>query len=246
MILAAGRGERMRPLTDHTPKPLLEVAGKPLIVWHIEALAQAGVRDIMINTAWLGEQLPQRLGSGERFGVTLNYSHEAEAFGGALETAGGVAQVLAWLAAPDDQGISDPAFWLVSGDTFLPEFRFDPQEAARFSASRMQAQLWLAPNAPHHPHGDFGIDAQGLALSGAEVSPRYTWASVGLFKHAMFNGIERGTRMPLRPVLERGIAERCIGAQLYTGPWIDVGTPERFEQAQALMRLTPSDPPAAA
>ncbi|MBV8125806.1 MAG: nucleotidyltransferase family protein [Burkholderiaceae bacterium] len=233
LILAAGRGERMRPLTDHTPKPLLEVAGKPLIVWHIEALARAGVQDIVINTAWLGEQLPQRLGSGERYGARLSYSHEAQAFGGALETAGGVAQVRDWLAAPDSQGRTDPAFWLVSGDTFLPGFHFDPQEAARFSTSDLQALLWLVPNAPHHPQGDFGIDAQGLAQSGAEVSPRYTWASVGLFKHAMFGGIAPGTRMPLRPLLEQGIAARRIGAQLYTGMWIDVGTPERFEQAKA-------------
>ena len=226
LILAAGRGVRMRPLTDHTPKPLLVVRGKPLIEWHLLALARAGVRDVVINTAWLEEQFPAALGDGARFGLRIAYSMEGRDHGGALETAGGIAKALP-LLAPGGDG----CFWVVSGDVLLGDFAFDAATARRFAASGRWAHLWLAPNAPHHPGGDFGIDAQGLAV--ADAPQRRTWASVGLFRAAMFGGIAPGTRLALRPLLDRGIAEHRIGAEPWDGEWTDVGTPERLQALNA-------------
>lgn len=225
IILAAGRGERLRPLTDHTPKPLLVVRGKPLIEWHLLALAAAGVRDVVINTAWLEDRFPAALGDGARWGLRLHYSPEGRDHGGALETAGGIAKALPVLA---------PVFWVVSGDVFLPGFGFDAAERQRFETGPTQAQLWLVPNAPHHPRGDFGIDDQGLAVADAEH--RFTWASVGLFRASMFEGIAPGTRLPLRPLLDRAIAARQLGARRWHGPWTDVGTAERLAALNADLR----------
>jgi MurNAc alpha-1-phosphate uridylyltransferase len=219
VILAAGRGERMRPLTDHTPKPLLEVRGKRLIEWHLEALARAGVKRVVINTAWLEDQFPAVLGDGFRWGLAIRYSTEGRDHGGALETAGGIAKVLPWLG---------DCFWVVSGDVFVPNFRFDPDAADRFAAGNRLGQLWLAPNAAHHPQGDFGIDDQGLAVM--DERPRRTWASVGLFHAEMFAGIPPGTRLKLTPLLHQAIAQRRLGAQPWDGGWTDVGTPERLEE----------------
>jgi MurNAc alpha-1-phosphate uridylyltransferase len=222
LILAAGRGVRMRPLTDQTPKPLLAVRGRPLIEWHLLALAAAGVRDVVINTAWLEQQFPPALGDGSRFGVRIAYSMEGRDHGGALETAGGIAKALPQLARH-----ADDCFWVVSGDVFLPGFVFDAALARRFAAGAMWAHLWLVPNAPHHPTGDFGIDAQGLAVADAPL--RRTWASVGLFRAAMFDGVAVGTRLPLRPLLDAGIAQRRITAQPWDGVWTDVGSVERLQ-----------------
>jgi len=221
LILAAGRGVRMRPLTDHTPKPLLAVRGKPLIEWHLQALAGAGVRGVVINTAWLEEQFPAALGDGARFGLRIAYSMEGRDHGGALETAGGIAKALPLLADGRDD-----CFWVVSGDVYLPGFVFDASFARRFAAGPMWAHLWLVPNAPHHPSGDFGIDEQGLAVSEAPV--RRTWASVGLFRAAMFERVAVGTKLPLRPLLDEGIAQRRVSAQPWDGPWTDVGSVERL------------------
>ncbi len=230
IILAAGRGERMRPLTDHTPKPLLCVRGKPLIEFHIEALAAAGVRDIVINTAWLSEQFPAVLGDGRRFGLRLHYSDESAEPVGALETAGGIARALP-LLCPE---ACDQAFWVVAGDVFLPDFGFAPAAAERFLRSDLDAQLWLTHNSPHHPRGDFGISSEGLALSDGEPGmPRYTWASVGLFRRRMFEAIPAGSKAALRPFLEAAIARRQLGAQMLPGRWVDVGTPERLASLQA-------------
>lgn len=230
IILAAGRGERMRPLTDHCPKPLLPVMGRPLIEWHIEALARSGVRDIVINTAWLSPQFPQLLGDGTRFaaqfpGLRLHYSDESAEPGGALETAGGIRRALDWLCADGDE-----SFWVVSGDVYLPDFQFDAGFAQAFSQGPLDAHLWLAPNSPHHPNGDFGISPQGLASN--EVLPRYTWASVGLFKRRLFAGLPLGQKAALRPSLEDAIARQALGAELYRGTWVDVGTPQRWAALQ--------------
>jgi MurNAc alpha-1-phosphate uridylyltransferase len=219
LILAAGRGERMRPLTDHTPKPLLLVRGRPLVCWHLQALAEAGVQEVVINTAWLEEQFEPALGSGAAFGLRIRYSHEGRDSGGALETAGGIAKALSLLGK---------RFWVVSGDVFLPGFEFAAADASAFAASGRLAQLWLTGNAPHHPHGDFGITAEGLARS--DGPDRLTWASVGLFSAELFAGIAPGTRMALRPLLDQGITARRIGAQRLLTPWTDVGTPERLAQ----------------
>ena len=182
IILAAGRGERMRPITDHTPKPLLAVRGKRLIEWHLEALAAGGVREVVVNTAWLEEQFPTVLGDGSRWGVSIRYSTEGRDHGGALETAGGIAKALPWLG---------DCFWVVSGDVFIPGFVFDAATAERFSAGPLLAQLWLVPNAPHHPRGDFGITGHGLAsadAAGLPIAPllvRASEASSGVIPHAL-------------------------------------------------------------
>ena len=226
LILAAGRGERMRPLTDTCPKPLLEVRGKALIEWHLEALAAAGVTQVVINTAWLEEKFAPALGDGSRWGLSVRYSTEGRDHGGALETAGGIAKALPWLTAHGGD-----SFWVVSGDVFLPGFAFDAADAARFAASRELAHLWLVANAPHHPQGDFGIDASsGLATANA---PRRTWSSVGLFRAAMFAGIAPGTRLPLRPLLDAALGASQLGAQAWPGPWTDVGSAERLAALNA-------------
>lgn len=217
IILAAGRGERMRPLTDRTPKPLLEVRGKRLIEWHIEALARAGVRELVVNTAWLEDQFPAVLGDGSRYGVNIQYSMEGRDHGGALETAGGIAKALPLLG---------DSFWVVSGDVFLPGFTFSADDARRFDAGDALAHLWLVPNAPHHPGGDFGIDAQGFAVTQGEE--RFTWASVGLFRAGLVAGVTPGTKAALRPSLDAAIRARRITAQRWDGGWTDVGTIERL------------------
>ncbi|HET7796019.1 MAG TPA: nucleotidyltransferase family protein [Rhizobacter sp.] len=226
LILAAGRGERMRPLTDHTPKPLLVVRGKPLIVWHIEALAREGVREIVVNTAWLEERIVDALGDGARHGVRITYSLEGRDHGGALETAGGMAKALPLLT-----DASSDCFWVVSGDVFLPGFRFDPAAARRFAQGTALAHLWLVPNAPHHPKGDFGITDQGLASLHTE--PRLTWASVGLFRAEMVKAVKVGEKLPLTPLLRAGADAGRISAQRYDGPWTDVGTVERLNALNA-------------
>ena len=226
LILAAGRGERMRPLTDRCPKPLLKVRGKALIEWHIDALVAAGVSQVVINTAWLEEQFPAALGDGSRWGLQIRYSHEGRDHGAALETAGGIANALPLLTSP-----SNDCFWVVSGDVFLPGFAFHREDAARFFRSGESAHLWLVGNAAHHPEGDFGIDeVSGLATDSA---PRRTWASVGLFRSALFAGIEPGTRLALRPRLDAALAAGRLGAQAWPGPWTDVGTVERLRELNA-------------
>ncbi|MDH4059235.1 MAG: nucleotidyltransferase family protein [Aquincola sp.] len=224
LILCAGRGERLRPWTDRTPKPLLEVRGKPLVAWHLEALARAGVRRVVINTAWLEEQFPACLGDGSRWGLSIEYSFEGRDHGGALETAGGIAKALPRLASD--------AFWVISGDVFVPGFAFEAHDAQRLLvAGDRLAHLWLVPNAPHHATGDFGIDeVHGLATT---TSPRRTWSSIGLFRAAMFGAIPPGTHMKLRPLLDAALAARRLGAERWDGVWTDVGTVERWRAADA-------------
>lgn len=152
IILAAGRGERMRPLTDTCPKPMLAVRGKPLIQWHVEALALQGNWDMVVNTAWLGSQIEQGLQDGARFQTHIQYSHEGEA----LETAGGIIRALPMLA---------DTFWIAAGDVFAPQFEFSKSAYNAFATSGMQAHLWLVPNPTHNPKGDFGVSDNGLALN---------------------------------------------------------------------------------
>jgi MurNAc alpha-1-phosphate uridylyltransferase len=232
MVLAAGRGERMRPLTDATPKPLLQVQGKPLMQWTLEALSRGGFGDVLVNTAWLGEQIPQHF--GERFAgdggtpLELSYSHEGLDFGDALETAGGIVRALPRLA---------PVFWVAAGDVFAPEFAFTQEAMARFAASGRLAHLWLVPNPPHNPRGDFGIAADGTALSQAPPgTPSHTFSTIALYRAEFFAaprcaiapGNERGERLALAPLLRAGMAQGVVSAQLYEGPWTDVGTPQRL------------------
>jgi N-acetyl-alpha-D-muramate 1-phosphate uridylyltransferase len=243
IILAAGRGQRLRPHTDHTPKPLLEVRGQPLIVWHLQALARAGVRNVVVNTAWLEDRFEPLLGDGSRFGVSITYSREQRDHGQALETAGGIAKALPGLmqqrsdrSAPIAAGSPDldRPFWVVAGDVFIPGFDFAPASASAFERQpSMDAQLWLVPNAAHHPQGDFALDATQTRIVDAPGLPRLTWASVGLFRPRLFVGIEPGTRMALRPLLDDALRRGALGAALWHGDWTDVGTVERWQALRA-------------
>ncbi|MEN9383345.1 MAG: hypothetical protein RL323_488 [Pseudomonadota bacterium] len=233
MVLAAGRGERMRPLTDTAPKPMLAVQGKPLLHWHLTALAQGGVRHAVVNTAWLGHQIPAQTGF-EWNGLHLSYSMEGQDFGNALETAGGIARALPLL---------DEVFWVAAGDVFVPGFVYDPAALNRFSNSAMLAHLWLVPNPVHHPTGDFGLSAQGLALNLPQQSgmQRYTYSTIGLYRRKFFEqplcdiplGNPQGTRAALGPMLRRAMDAGQVSAEIYPGPWTDVGTPERLAQLNA-------------
>lgn len=239
LILAAGRGERMRPLTDHTPKPLLQVGGKPLLQAWVEALERAGVGQIVLNTAWLGEQVeafardwPQGPGRAR-----LQVSPEGRDFGRALETAGGIARALPLLAPQ-----AGDVFWVVAGDVHAPDLVPEAAAVQRFVASGRLAQLWLVPNPRHKPEGDFGIGADGLArLEPGADGRRHTFSTMALYQRAFFErpwceiapGNPQGEVLPLRPLLERGIAAGQVGAELFDGRWVDVGTPERLAALNA-------------
>ena len=227
LILAAGRGERLRPVTDHTPKPLLPVRGKTLIEWQIGALARDGVALAVINTAWLEEQFEPALGDGSRHGLTLRYSLESQRFGAALETAGGLRTAWPLLGNP-------PACWVVAGDAWLPDFVFEAAAAQRFVASDDLVHLWFVPNPPHHPNGDFVLDARGRVHAGhAGAASRYTYAMVGLFKFQAVAHLHEGERAALRPVLDAAIALGRAGGSLYRGEWADVGTEQRWRELDA-------------
>jgi N-acetyl-alpha-D-muramate 1-phosphate uridylyltransferase len=216
MILAAGRGERLRPLTDHTPKPLLEVRGKPLIQYHIERLAHAGIDDIVINLAWLGAMIQSYLGDGSRFGVRIQYSEEKPS---ALETAGGIFRALPMLG-PN-------AFLVLNGDIFTDY----PLAQAALAPGR-DAHLILVPNPPQHREGDFGLE-QGLALASAPL--QYTFSGIAVYRPAFFAHCVDGA-FPLKPLLLRSMDARRCSAELYRGLWEDVGTAERLAALNAPIR----------
>jgi MurNAc alpha-1-phosphate uridylyltransferase len=207
MLLAAGRGERMRPLTDHTPKPLLAVRGQPLIVHHLQRLAGAGVREIVINLAWLGSRIRTALGDGREFGVSIRYSDEGPE---ALETGGGIFRALPLLG-------TEP-FLVVNADIFT-DFDF----AQLVSAATGQALLVLVPNPAQHPAGDFGLEAGYIT----EAPPRWTYSGIGVFNASLFEGCQAG-RFPLKPLLQRAIAAHALRGELYRGLWSDIGTPDRL------------------
>ena len=231
MILAAGRGERMRPLTDACPKPLLKVRGKALLDWHVEALARGGFHELVINTAWLGEQITSHFGllrkQDGREMLSISYSHEGVDFGGALETAGGIARALPLLG---------DVFWALAGDVFVPGFEFSPTAVTRFEAGGRLAHLWLAPNPTHNPRGDFGLDADGQALNLApeDAAPRYTYSTIGLYRRAFFDGLPagnpQGVKVALAPLLRAAMDHGQVSAELYHGEWTDVGTPARLAE----------------
>lgn len=270
MLLAAGRGERMRPLTDATPKPLLVVQGKPLLQWPLEALARGGFDRAVVNTAWLGEQIaqmfpsvftfqpssnkPVSLSNQERSvdAMQIRYSHEGQDFGGALETAGGIARALPLLCPPPAAVATqaDGVFWVLAGDVFAPDFAFRQADVDRFVASGRLAHLWLVPNPEHHPRGDFGLapdphgsDGTALALNldDDDPRPRYTYSTIGLYRAALFAppwcdiapGNPHGIKAPLVPLMRAAMDQQRVSAELYTGRWTDVGTPQRLEQLNA-------------
>ena len=223
MILAAGRGERMRPLTDSLPKPLLPVAGKPLIVWHIERLAAAGIRDIVINHAWLGDRIEDALGDGSRFGARIRYSPE----GSALETAGGIATALPLLG-------QEP-FLVLNGDVWCDwDPALAPGLAATLAARGALAWILLVSNPDHHPGGDFAIDPAGLVHAKGAVC--HTFAGIGIYDPALFAACPPGQTARLAPLLRDAMrAHRVFGA-LHQARWVDVGTPQRLAQLDAQLR----------
>jgi len=221
MLLAAGRGERMRPLTDITPKPLLEVGGKPLIVWHIERLARAGLTELVINHAHLGEQIVRTLGNGKNFDVNIQYTAEQIA----LETAGGIANALHLLG--------NTPFAVINADVYC-EYDFSqlPIRAEVLSKNGDSAHLVLVDNPEQHPLGDFGFRGGRVT----EDSPKFTFSGIGVYSPDIFQHIPRGSIAPLAPLLRTQIALGKVGGEHYTGRWIDVGTPQRLQQLDNTLR----------
>lgn len=223
MILAAGRGERMRPLTDTVPKPLIPVAGKPLIQWHIENLAAAGITEIVINHAWLGTRIEQALQDGRQWGVHIHYSAETVA----LETAGGIATALPFLGSAP--------FLVMNGDIWCD---WNPlhalQIATNLTQSTQQAWLLLVPNPDHHPKGDFGLTANGLLTE--DNMFQYTFSGIGVYKPSLFSQTPAHQPAKLAPLLRQAIAAQGISGQLHRGAWIDVGTPERLNTLEYMLK----------
>lgn len=219
MILAAGRGERLRPLTDTTPKPLLRVHEQPLIERHVVGLARSGIRRIVINLAWLGAQIREYLGDGARYGISIVYSEEQPR---ALETAGGIFRALPHLAPGP--------FAVVNGDVYT-NFPFETLAIA----SGRDAHLVLVPNPPQHPQGDFGLE-RGLAVAAAES--RYTFSGIAVYRPEFFAGCTDG-EFPLKPLLLRCMAAGRCTAEVYSGRWEDVGTPQRLAALNAERPVKP-------
>lgn len=217
MILAAGQGKRMRPLTEITPKPLLKVAGKSLIEYQIEALVKAGINQIIINHAWLGEQIPAYLGSGDKYGCNIQYSSEPI---DAYETAGGIIHAL--------NLIQDDTFIVINSDVWC---NFDYQQLKQIKLGNNLAHLLLVQNPSHNPKGDFAIDNGLLKL---DLDNKYTFAGIGLYHKNLFAG-EHKMPLPLGPLLKQFIAAGKISGQLHHGIWFDIGTPERLAQIELLL-----------
>ena len=213
MLLAAGRGERMRPITDSLPKPLVRVGGRALIAWHLAAFARAGIREVVINLSWLGEQLRAALGDGSDFGVRITWSDEGPV---PLETGGGIFRALPILG-PEPFLVVNGDIWT---DVDFGRLRLEPQA---------HAHLVLIPNPPHHPRGDFGLD-DGFIVN--RDHDRYTYSGVGVYRPEFFSGSTAG-RFPLLPLLNRAISARLLRGELHRGEWCDVGTAERLAKLTA-------------
>ncbi|MGH8297034.1 MAG: N-acetylmuramate alpha-1-phosphate uridylyltransferase MurU [Steroidobacteraceae bacterium] len=217
MLLAAGRGERLRPITDTLPKPLVEVAGKPLIVFQLEALARAEVKEVVINLSWLGEKIRAALGDGSRFGVRIAYSEEGPV---PLETGGGIHRALPLLG---------PGPFLVVNSDIWTDMDFGCAPALEGGAD---ARLILAPNPPHHPRGDFGLEGDFVVEGDAD---RFTYTGIGVYRPEFFEGCAPG-KFPLLPLLQRAIAARRLRGAVYGGEWLDIGSPERLAWLDARER----------
>lgn len=221
MMLAAGRGERLRPLTDRLPKPLVEVAGKPLVVWHLERLAAGGFREVVLNVSHLADAIVERLGDGRRFGLSIRYSREDEP----LETAGGIARALALLG-------SEP-FLLVNADIYCEA---DFASLARMPLGARLAHLMLVPNPPQHAQGDFALAGGWVGNTG---EPRYTYAGVAVMSPRLVERVRPGEKAPLAPLLREAAERRMISGELHTGLWQDVGTLERLRELESTLASRP-------
>ncbi len=231
MIFAAGRGERMRPLTDSCPKPLLKVRGRPLIVWHILNLVRAGITEIVINHAHLGQMIEEALGNGSQFGASIVYSPE----GTALETAGGIAKARHLLG--------DAPFVAIAGDIYCPHFDFgkvkdvleenDPWGNPHPQEQRDLGWLYLVKNPAHHPEGDFALSSFMLANEG---QPRFTFSGIGVYRPELFDSVTAGSSAKLAPILREYADKGRIGGEVFRGDWTDVGTVERLEQLNAPLK----------
>ncbi|MEO9103028.1 MAG: nucleotidyltransferase family protein [Burkholderiales bacterium] len=233
MVLAAGRGNRMRPLTDTCPKPLLPLKGKPMMQWTLERLARGGFTRVVVNTAWLGEQISDHFQDRPTIDgkpVRIQYSHEGRDFGDALETAGGISRALPLLG---------DVFWVAAGDVYVPTFDFAQAAVDQFIARGRLAHLWLVPNPLHNAKGDFGIDDAGVASNAPGPDGLlHTFSTIALYRSEFFTedvgappfGNLHGVSAALAPLLRKRIARGEVGAELYTGAWADVGTPDRLQQ----------------
>jgi MurNAc alpha-1-phosphate uridylyltransferase len=225
-LLAAGRGERMRPLTDELPKPLLTIKNKSLLAWHLEALSAVGVRDVVINHAWLGKKIEHALGNGSQFGLNISYSPETSA----LETAGGIRKALP-LLKPSDY------FLVINGDVFSPnlpiEKLLDLASELRSMPNKPLAHLLMVPNPTQHPKGDFYIKGSQVANEPLDGAEKLTFSGIGLYHRDLFKDLELDAPIKLAPILREAMAKNKVSGEKYTGPWHDVGTPQRLQELNA-------------
>jgi MurNAc alpha-1-phosphate uridylyltransferase len=225
-LLAAGRGERMRPLTDELPKPLLTIKNKSLLAWHVEALSSAGIQDVVINHAWLGKKIEEALGNGSQFGLNITYSPETSA----LETAGGIRKALS-LLNPSDY------FLVINGDVFSPNLPIqqllDRASDLRSMPSRPLAHLLMVPNPAQHPEGDFYIKDSQVANEPLDGAEKLTFSGIGIYHRDLFKDLELDVPTKLAPILRGAMSKNRVSGEKYTGPWHDVGTPQRLQELNA-------------
>jgi MurNAc alpha-1-phosphate uridylyltransferase len=225
-LLAAGRGERMRPLTDDLPKPLLTINNKSLLAWHLEALGAAGIQDVVINHAWLGKKIEEALGNGSHFGLNITYSPEFSA----LETAGGIRKALPLLNLSD-------YFLVINGDVFSPNLPIqqllDRASELRSMPSRPLAHLLMVPNPVQHPEGDFYIKGSHVTHEPLDEAEKLTFSGIGLYHQDLFKDLELDVPIKLASILREAMAKNRVSGEKYTGPWHDVGTPQRLQELNA-------------
>ncbi|MBU3588557.1 N-acetylmuramate alpha-1-phosphate uridylyltransferase MurU [Polynucleobacter sp. 80A-SIGWE] len=225
-LLAAGRGERMRPLTDELPKPLLTIKKKSLLAWHLEALSAAGIKDVVINHAWLGHKIEKALGNGSQFNLNITYSPETSA----LETAGGIRKALP-LLNPSDY------FLVINGDVFSPnlpiEQLLEQVSSLRSIPNQPLAHLLMVPNPVQHPEGDFYLKDSKVTNEPLDGAEKLTFSGIGLYRRDLFKDVEVDVPTKLAPLLKRAMADNRVSGEKYTGPWHDVGTPQRLQELNA-------------